>query len=74
MKWTIYLNVYQNIYTYLYLYDSATSCFPVNDSNVQFMEKSKDSNVGALYMALPFTRGQAFIVSVLDAILSLVNK
>lgn len=43
----------------------------VNDSNVQFMEKSKDSAVGALYMALPFTRGQAFIVSVLDAILSL---
>jgi len=43
----------------------------VNDSNVQFMEKSKDSSVGALYMALPFTRGQAFIVSVLDAILSL---
>ncbi|XP_063691800.1 calcium-activated potassium channel slowpoke-like isoform X11 [Bolinopsis microptera] len=43
----------------------------VNDSNVQFMEKSKDSGVGALYMALPFTRGQAFIVSVLDAILSL---
>ena len=36
------------------------------------MEKSKDSSVGALYMALPFTRGQAFIVSVLDAILSLV--
>lgn len=43
----------------------------VNDSNVQFMEKSKDSSMGALYMALPFTRGQAFIVSVLDAILSL---
>lgn len=43
----------------------------VNDSNVQFMEKSKDSGVGVLHMALPFTRGQAFIVSVLDAILSL---
>lgn len=38
------------------------------------MEKSKDSSVGALYMALPFTRGQAFIVSVLDAILSLVKS
>eukprot|EP00116_Pleurobrachia_bachei_P011389 sb/3471651/ len=43
----------------------------VNDSNVQFMEKSKGNGMGALYMALPFTRGQAFIVSVLDAILSL---
>ena len=46
---------------------------PVNDSNVQFMEKSKGNGMGALYMALPFTRGQAFIVSVLDAILSLVR-
>ena len=45
----------------------------VNDSNVQFMEKSKDSSQRGLHMALPFTRGQAFIVSVLDAILSLVN-
>ena len=35
------------------------------------MEKSKESK--GLHMALPFTRGQAFIVSVLDAILSLVN-
>lgn len=43
----------------------------VNDSNVQFMEKSKDSSQRGLHMALPFTRGQAFIVSVLDAILSL---
>ena len=62
--WLVY-NSILNIYKYFSV---------VNDSNVQFMEKSKDSSMGALYMALPFTRGQAFIVSVLDAILSLVNR
>lgn len=47
----------------------------MTDSNVQFMSSATQDMVTPnqpLHMALPFTRGQAFIVSVLDSILSLV--
>ena len=47
----------------------------VSDSNVQFMmahSQESFSSSSPLQMSLPFSRGQAFIVSVLDSLLSLV--
>ena len=47
----------------------------VNDSNVQFLDQDDDDDPDTeLYLTQPFACGTAFAVSVLDSLMSTVNK
>ena len=49
--------------------------FTANDGNVQFLDQDDDDDPDTeLYMTQPFACGTAFAVSVLDSLMSTVNK